>query len=1137
MKSLFVDILLFVIVYVVFHITLLPSIPGGDSGELLGNSCVFGISHPPGYPLFSMASYFVGKLLPINIPRMYLDNDQAGWFNVVVDMNPTYAWKVNNMCAIFASFTVVLISKCSNIISKLLSSDNDNKNSNVSNVTGAILFAFSPLAWEYSSQSAEVFAMNNFICANVIYFTCKIIVYVNRHKQYELLCTTNTNTDTNKGNSNGSSDSNNNSNNILYYIYLGALFSGFAFSNQHASLLFLIILIPSIVLITYNILKINKKLLLLFFGSLFWFFIGISPYFLQIYYANKYPQTRGSWGNLTNINGIIKHIFRAEYGTFKLGADVTGSAGFIERLWLYMIHTSVETSHIVLPLFLLSMLFSRSFMTTSTVVVEKVDEISDKIGEKKTKPSTPTPTLKSKLTTTDKEKGKGKHAKQGGKGKKDAKKDKVKGKDDDDDDDDEFADPAEKAKTHAKSKLKSKLKSKSNTDDDYDEEEKKTTEKENQTGSGSGSGSLKERFLNSNLSTKSFSLSSSISSYYGRLLYNLLWSTWFFYVIVWHGVLSNLPLDAPMPYIVHARFWIQPHIILCILAGVGAHSLLKYIQSFFYVQPTPSATNTNTNTHTNTHTRDMIEISVIILLYSFLVSSRYTVMDRSKTGWIMHKYGEAILDTLPRNSLLLSHTDLDWNPTRYLRECEHHRQDYYYEGSSSSKNMNDDYSHAYVSKLNKKTMKKRYRPRPDVTHMNFQMIAYPWFKEMQQSLYPHVVFPKVDFAGISTNKASEGNAILITNTVVGNGASTFTPQSVLDTLDYDSIENLIYNNNHNILNENALKYDSDENPNPTNSNRGDVYKTKANHSFHGGIYIDMQSVHDVEIEEAGKWRGLILLPWGLLYRVLGQTRDIRDMEVLHISSYHQLQIVQNKLKLYNYDYLNINSTDSSNDILFQQYPSGSWEFAALSVLNDAQMQLGLNFLTYCIELQKNADLNLLPILVDRLYTSAILLENSHLMANKYNAISSSKSDLHKNTAMAWMRMQGIIGIALSFKEQLIKEINSSPDKLLLKNILPHNKKKLLDEIITDENYIEILKKGTSIINSFLYVYPNDKDKGAFQATIDQMAKALAKYSNNGNDVPPSSSPGQNQNQNQETKTKSKTKTKKSMKKGPVGVSS
>jgi hypothetical protein len=44
---------------------------------------------------------------------------------------------------------------------------------------------------------------------------------------------------------------------------------------------------------------------------------------------------------------------------------------------------------------------------------------------------------------------------------------------------------------------------------------------------------------------------------------------WVVYVALWHGILSNIPLSSPMPYGVHARFWMQPDIIVCILTGVS----------------------------------------------------------------------------------------------------------------------------------------------------------------------------------------------------------------------------------------------------------------------------------------------------------------------------------------------------------------------------------------------------------------------------------------------------------------------------------------------------------------------------------------------------------------------------------------
>ena len=50
-------------------------------------------------------------------------------------------------------------------------------------------------------------------------------------------------------------------------------------------------------------------------------------------------------------------------------------------------------------------------------------------------------------------------------------------------------------------------------------------------------------------------------------------------------------------------------------------------------------------------------------------------MNRSLSGWTVHRYGEALISSLPPNALLLAHTDLDLNSVRYLRECEGMRPD------------------------------------------------------------------------------------------------------------------------------------------------------------------------------------------------------------------------------------------------------------------------------------------------------------------------------------------------------------------------------------------------------------------------------------------------------------------------------
>ena len=79
---------LFASVYAVYHLTLFPSVPGGDSGELLANACNGGINHPPGYPLFSVLASlamkfpFASHLTPYPQPTLVLIGPMMVYANV-----------------------------------------------------------------------------------------------------------------------------------------------------------------------------------------------------------------------------------------------------------------------------------------------------------------------------------------------------------------------------------------------------------------------------------------------------------------------------------------------------------------------------------------------------------------------------------------------------------------------------------------------------------------------------------------------------------------------------------------------------------------------------------------------------------------------------------------------------------------------------------------------------------------------------------------------------------------------------------------------------------------------------------------------------------------------------------------------
>jgi hypothetical protein len=125
--------------FVAYALTLYRTLPGGDSGELIGAVASGGVIHPPGYPLYSLLGSIFAHL-PL-----------AG-----------LALRLNLMSAV-----------CDAAAAGLLASS-------VSRATGSrpggalagLLFAFAPGVWRYAI-AAEVFALNNLALALLVWLAVR----------------------------------------------------------------------------------------------------------------------------------------------------------------------------------------------------------------------------------------------------------------------------------------------------------------------------------------------------------------------------------------------------------------------------------------------------------------------------------------------------------------------------------------------------------------------------------------------------------------------------------------------------------------------------------------------------------------------------------------------------------------------------------------------------------------------------------------------------------------------------------------------------------------------------------------------------------------------------------------------------
>jgi hypothetical protein len=214
-------------------------------------------------------------------------------------------------------------------------------------------------------------------------------------------------------------------------------------------------------------------------------------------------------------------------------------------------------------------------------------------------------------------------------------------------------------------------------------------------------------------------------------------AAWAVYLLVFHA-LANLPLDKPMPREVHRRFWMQPHLVVCLAVGLGLEAMLSSAPHWpgrgtrlpapgalllGPGRPGPSAAS---------------KAAALLAALAAAAAARVRASARVADGAVS-AYADALLGALPPGALVLSHTDINWNAVRYKQECE--------------------------------------GVRPDVRHLSAQLLPYPWFAaRQQQRFFPDLAFPPVFYRNVSTNRMSEANSQLILRFALANlerGAPVF----------------------------------------------------------------------------------------------------------------------------------------------------------------------------------------------------------------------------------------------------------------------------------------------------------------------------------------------------------------------------
>lgn len=122
-------------------------------------------------------------------------------------------------------------------------------------------------------------------------------------------------------------------------------------------------------------------------------------------------------------------------------------------------------------------------------------------------------------------------------------------------------------------------------------------------------------------------------------------SAYSFYMVLFH-CLSNLPLDQPLYFGVHMRFWMQGHIVAFAVVGLGFGKALRIL---------PSGV-----------PRTALGAAVCLGMVGLQVGNNWASMDQHDNNFVWN-YGTMHLDKLPKDSVLVVKGDVITNSIRCVQ--------------------------------------------------------------------------------------------------------------------------------------------------------------------------------------------------------------------------------------------------------------------------------------------------------------------------------------------------------------------------------------------------------------------------------------------------------------------------------------
>jgi hypothetical protein len=259
--------------------TVAPALPPGDSGEFITAAWVLGVPHPPGYPLYTLLARFA-EAVPLGSPAL----------------------RVNALSAVLgaaavAATALLLLTLLAPVGGRAAPASTPAlTHAGVAAAVGALLLGASTVFWSYALV-AEVFALNALFAALLLLLA---LAWARGPESRPLL---------------------------------GAfgLGCGLAASHHHTIVLFA----PAfLVLLGWGIHRLGVRAavpaLAIAVGLLL---VGLVPYIYLPLAAAQDPPL--NWGNPRTLESFIRHVTRADYGTFRLVLQQEASGSPVEQVALF----------------------------------------------------------------------------------------------------------------------------------------------------------------------------------------------------------------------------------------------------------------------------------------------------------------------------------------------------------------------------------------------------------------------------------------------------------------------------------------------------------------------------------------------------------------------------------------------------------------------------------------------------------------------------------------------------------------------------------------------------------------------------------------------------------------------------------